>query len=296
MNDEVTSILDGVDELIERTLGLTGIPRYGKRPIKSKTAAIDLSQNGIPGNGKTLDGSNLVKSIFDRIKLNHESMGSLSPSPSNWQCRKAVEISDNNASPEKRLEKTIVNWLDDSWFNQIPTCNGMAVSKEYHRCIDLGHSVAEKQFELIELKFGKEARNFGSDNPLFALLELVEYAALYLYSRSLWTTKDTSERRKLFKDDRLMKAERIEWFVAAPAGYFRYKNQNELQQLDLGWLAIALGTGLSSVSCEQKGPKMSLQLKSISAGFEQRFNALQDAECNFFDFISGQNPPNQIFE
>jgi|SRR5258705_13590783 len=88
------------------------------------------------------------------------------------------EISWQNLSPEKTLEKAIVN-ATHNWVNQIPVASGLL--KDYdegHTCIDLGHCVSPGHYELLELKVGASA-----ETPLRAAFQIMNYGLLYCFAR-----------------------------------------------------------------------------------------------------------------
>lgn len=247
---DVTSILDGVTELIEDWLGIAGIPKFGKDPISSKTAAIELSNQGSRLNGAASDevaAAELAKSVLTKIEENHVTMGRQLRGKANWCIRRESTIANHNSSPEKRLEKLLVSNFT-MWFNQVPTCSGMAHAEEGKRCVDLGCPTASQEvggFELIELKFGDSTQNHGSDNPLYAGFEHFQYAALYIICRQLFERGQAS-----FDDLQLLTARRTDWIVWAPRGFYGYrlrsdKNANEYR---FEWLERVLSSALQSAA------------------------------------------------
>lgn len=250
---EVTSILDGVTELIEEWLGIAGVPKFGKTPLESKTAAIELSQSGGRLNGAATDqvaAAKLAKSVLTTIEKNYNTMGRQFRGESNWLVRTAPI--DNGNVFEKRLEKLLVTNLA-TWFNQVPTCSGMAHMEEGGRRVDLGCPIEPPEaggFELIELKFGDATRNFGSDNPLYAAFEHFQYAALYIICRQLL------EGGKSFKDTQLLTARRIDWIVWAPRGFYRYRLRGQANDFEYcyEWLERVLTSALQEAAKVVKDP------------------------------------------
>jgi hypothetical protein len=251
---EVISILDGVTELIEEWLGIAGVPEFKKRPIKSKKAAKKLSERGGRLNGAATDqgaAAELAKLVVTKIKKNVVTIGRQFHGGTNWKVRQAK--TDNGNRFEKRLEKLLVNNYPE-WFNQVPTCSGMAYKKEGKRSVDLGCPIEPPEiggFELIELKFGKATRNFGSDNPLYAAFEHFQYAALYIICRQLLEDGHAS-----FDDTRLLTARRIDWIVWAPQGYYRYRRQGQTNVFDYHykWLERVLTSALQELAKTLKYP------------------------------------------
>ena len=102
---------------------------------------IDLSVRGGPFGGSAVPVSpgSLIADLLKTIDENWKRAGSQSRGSRNWLLRKAAELDDRNQSAEKILEKLVVQLLGTMWFNQIPTCSGMADREEGKRSIDLGH-------------------------------------------------------------------------------------------------------------------------------------------------------------
>ena len=150
-----------------------------------------------------------------------------SPPKQNWRWQKQPYVDPATSSNEKSLEKAIVRVTGDDWVNQIPTASGLYdANHDKLRNVDLAHRIKAGEFELIELKV-------RSDNPLFATMECLKYAALFLFARLHYHPdfQTTSE---------LLSSSITHWRVLAPASYFSGWN--------LGWLEQEIGEGLCAFS------------------------------------------------
>lgn len=192
----VTSLLDGVDDLLDRFIST---PRKGQAPWyrhKSNHLGLDAS---------ALDGRAMIRAVYERICENWAGAETRVPSRQNWRWCKMLEISDRNTSPEKCLE-TIARLKGDDWVNQIPTASGVVGSEERQRNIDLGHRIRPGHYDLFELKV-------GSNTPLHAVVECMAYGVVYLFSRA--------HRAELgYEGLELIEAETIQVKVLAPSDYY----------------------------------------------------------------------------
>lgn len=164
--------------------------------------------------GSLFDGTeNLedIGEIYNRMKAN-------CPAPSSnsnelWKLRQACDISARNKSSEKMLEKAVAilacNCYMPEWFNQCPTASGIGDSaRNRHSNVDLVHwDQASKHARLIELKT-------VSDDPLYALKEVLRYGAAYVFCR-------IHEDKLPLQERSLMKARHVSLEVAAPASYYQ---------------------------------------------------------------------------
>jgi hypothetical protein len=259
------SILNGVDELIERWLGVAGIAKYGdsqkepKPKYSSKTAAIDLSKNQGPLG--TDSGANLLIKLLDRIHENWQQGGCMPPSSETWELGKELRLSPENTSQEVILERLIVRLLDEKWTNQVATCSGMIKdANEGRRSIDVVRDCGEKSFEFIELKFkdGSDGKH-GSNNPVDAAWEILEYGLLYAHAR----------RNGLRSESPLMNAEAIHLVVLAPAGWYMEAPDKPYQ---FKWLEDRINAWLRDNTFSQL-VKMDFQFQRFTEGFEKIYNA-----------------------
>jgi hypothetical protein len=217
-------IFEGVDTLIDRALRVTDVGNSTEKRYATKTSALRLQQKPYG-----FDASDLCKTILGKIEANwRNGLAEVDRfgSRENWRLEKQLYISDRNQSPEKQLEKLIVNELGADWVNQVPTASGLINSTANKHCnIDLVHILSAAEYELIELKF-------GSDYPLSAAFELLKYGIIYLFSRKVAQQLGYSREEKP-----LLFADRIHLIVLAPYQYYSGYN--------VRWLEAELSRGLA---------------------------------------------------
>lgn len=208
-------MLAGTRELIDAALGL-GVA------FDTRTAALQLSESPV-----SLNAAILFDQMYERIVRNWDR--SECRSTQLWRSFAKPDIAAHNASPEKMLEKAIVEWASD-WFNQIPAASGLLIGvEEKHRNVDLGHFVTPGHLELIELKAGPHA-----DTPLKAAFEIVGYGLLYCFARA------HRLQLALPRENRVLDARRVDLKVLAPrAVYAAYR---------LKWLGTSLDAGFQQFS------------------------------------------------
>mgnify|MGYP006271028645 CR=1 FL=1 len=237
-----SSILAGIDGLIDAWCGLSDPVRYGETPRHaSRQAAIDLSEHGGPlgSSAGSPDAAELFRQILEKSGRNHAAAGGRQASSAAWSLRKTVTLSPDSTSPEKILEKLVVQLLGDQWSNQVPTASGLVPNADTHRNVDLVHDCGDGAFEFIELKYGTADQNFGSNHPLYAAWEVVLYALLYVHAR---LNREHEDSRPL------LQAKRIHLRVLAPEGYYRYARRGDADApFDLAWLERAINKGLKSL-------------------------------------------------
>ena len=232
---ECRSILKDVNELIDIHLDLKGI---GTSPHhKHKSSCRDLTDRPRAG----LDVSVLIGKIYDKVRENWDNAKRHCKSEKNWRFEPQTGISAKNDSPEVRFERAIVSipeevWKDASnWVNQVPTVSGLVdPDADRGRRIDLVHKSGTSAYELIELKV-------ASDTPLYAAMEILKYAVLYVFCR-----QDRRVSRYIDRTRELLKAEKIHLRVLAPSIYY--------EKYDLSWLEARINSGLSSFRAERQLP------------------------------------------
>lgn len=253
------SILDGIDNLIEEWLGIDGVAEYGKSPkYSSKTAAMALSANGGPL--KTSVESNLLARLLKRIQANWEQAGCHPPSSETWELGKETWLSPENVSQEVILERLIVRLLDEKWTNQVPTCSGLIKgAQEGKRSIDLIRSCGGEEYEFIELKFkdGTDGR-YGSNNPLEAGWEIIEYGLLYAHAR----------QNKLRSESPLMNAKAVHLVVLAPMGWYQIA---PTQRYEFGWYEDLVNAWLREWDVA-KLVRMDFQFQMLTKEFDALYN------------------------
>jgi len=266
-NLKMTSILDGVDEIIDNNLQLEHPTRFGIRSPKyfTKQAYLDLSSLSGPSNPK-LRGC--VQEMMEKIRSNAE----LWQRPYNGQARdwdwvQALNVSDQSTSLEKLLEKLIVKSSEKNegsiWANQVPTCNGFEGSNA--RRIDLvrKHPDDSDAYQFIELKFGNAEQNWGSNHPLYAAFEILKYGLLYLLCR---------EKNLINEKYKLAKAKQVDLIVLAPIKW--YGTEDRL--LHFSWLVDGINDGLKMLLPDDSAIKMSFHFCGIT----------QDATEDLVTFLS----------
>ena len=133
------------------------------------------------------------------------------------------------------LERAIVATCErlgrTDWSNQVPVASGIAgPSAERRRAIDLVREAGPGHFELVELKI-------ASDTPLYAALELIGYACIWLLSRG-----ERGDDASL-----LLAADRLDAVVLAPESYYtryRLKGLETVLDTELAALGVAHGVKL----------------------------------------------------
>lgn len=228
-----TSIVKGVDDLIDSALRLKGV---GKAPQhKHQTSCRQLTKSAITG----FDASGLIAEIYEKVRQNWDNSKSHSPSKENWRFEKQKYIGDKNQSREVILERAIVNipeeiWPDAAcWVNQVPVASGLVGSDaDRRRSIDLVHKCGDKAYEFIELKV-------GSDTPLYAAMEILKYGVLYIFCR-----QDERVSKYVDRKRKLLQAEKIHLRVLAPVKYY--------EKYDLSWLEKCIKNGLADFLAQRK--------------------------------------------
>lgn len=190
------SLIEGVSEIAAKVLGVANV------------AHSSALQNLQP-----FDGPSLVSAIYDCVRRNyHESGASVNKNRSkqNWRWHSPQpQIGERNRSPEVVVERAVaaacVALCRTDWSNQIPVTSGLVEGAgDRRRAIDLVRRVGERHFQLIELKV-------GSDTPLYAVVEMLGYACLWLLAR-----EDRPSR-----PSPLLEADRVDLRVLAPAEFYK---------------------------------------------------------------------------
>ncbi|RYD64480.1 MAG: hypothetical protein EOP84_32700 [Verrucomicrobiaceae bacterium] len=191
------------------------------------------------------------------------------PSIQNWRWYDPrAEIAAHNTSPEVSLERAIVRDIKTSgrrdWSNQVPVASGIiAGSANSRRAIDLVHSTEPNRFEFVELKI-------GSDTPLYAAVEILQYGFIWLLSRRYQALLGYGGRT-------IVDATDIRLSVLAPADYYR--------GLDLSWLSGALNEGLRSL-----GERNDVQLEFAFEQFPARFKWPSETQIDVLAALDNRMP------
>jgi hypothetical protein len=246
---EPLSLFGGSERIVEDHFGLTTI--HGKRPltIDHWSALRKLDENP----PLDWDGQPLVELLHAQVARNWnrciEALTKL-PSQENWRWPyRSGYISSLNTSPEVTLERAIIAAAiadgRDDWSNQVPISSGMIGSGEKRRCVDLVHKRGAAAFDLVELKV-------GSNNPLYAAVEIIQYGLAWLISRRHRDVLGYTSRE-------LVEANDIHCQVLAPPAYYR--------GLNLRWLERGLDHGLRTLG-ERDGVRLGFEFQSLPHWFE----------------------------
>lgn len=220
-SDQPKSLLDGVEASVSGALSITS--------LRHRSVVLKL----LP-----FDGRLLVAGIFETIRQNYlasNATANKDRSKQNWRWHSLQpQIAPHNRSPEVVIERAIaaacvaLNRTD--WANQIPVASGLVEGAgDGRRAIDLARRHGEDHFELIELKI-------ASDNPLYAAVEIVGYACLWLIARN-----DRPGRSSALLD-----AERIDLTVLAPEAYYERFRVAEIEgSFDDGVRALGSEMGVA---------------------------------------------------
>jgi len=171
-------------------------------------------------------------------------------------------------SPEVALEREVVAAdTMGQWTCQMSTASGVqGPNLHKRRAIDLVRQVADDRYRFIELKV-------DSDNPLYALFEILGYGLAYLHSRkNHWSGSGPYD---------VMGASDVELVVLGPSNWYRYKTGRTAKQrlrYQLDWMSGALTQGLRSLS--GKTPSMFLSFDEFTdlGGPEATAKRIVDAD------------------
>lgn len=232
------AIFDGVDDLIDRSLGVGHIgtpPHY-----RHREAALSLSAKPA-----SFDVRALLEAITNELFRNWSVGQEIRPrraSSENWRWEKKLWISSANTSIEKRCEKLIAAQCGEDWVNQVPTASGLITGTNERHCnIDLVHRAGTHAYEFIELKY-------DDGTPLFAAFEILKYGLLYMFSRDFMKELGYSAEEKP-----VLAARSIHLRVIAPGDYYAKFHMN--------WLEEGINAGLRSFGT---GYRMDFRFESMS--------------------------------
>jgi len=243
------SILDGSGQIIDAWLGIDERWKGEREPrYCSDTSFQRLCDSA--NRPEDLNGRRLVVDLVQCIEENWRHAGQpVARGQENWRFEKQLNLTPNNPSPEVTLERSIAMLMDNSWVNQVPVASGVVGDGDQRRAIDLIHQTKGDHYEFIELKV--DAR---SGHVLRAAMEILEYGAIYMFSRK------HRERLGYPGDNRLLNAESVELCVLAPREYYG--------ECDLAWLAQAINQGLREATAGRYS--MSFQFRHFPEDFTWR--------------------------
>lgn len=234
---QAATLFSGVEDAACKALAI--------RSLRHRSALHELASRADMASG-------VVVAVFGAITRNLDvarQHGLAAASRENWRwCKPQPQIAAHNSSPEVRLERAIaaacVRAGRRDWANQVPVASGvMGSHADRRRAIDLVHKVADRHFELIELKI-------ASDTPLYAAIEIIGYGCAWLLAR---------EERGADSSP-LLGADRIDLIVLAPRGYYT--------PYSLGRLQARLDAELSALG-NQNGVRLTFRFQCLPDELDQ---------------------------
>ena len=192
--DRPTSLVDRAETEAAAMLGIAS--------LRHRSALLRLAP---------FDGAALVATIHRTIADDYVRGGASANkdlSRENWRWQTLQpRISAHNPSPEVRVERAIAAACQRlgrrDWANQVPTASGLLGStRDRRRAIDLVRRRGPRHFELIELKI-------ASDTPLYAAVEIIAHACLWLIARTDRPSRPSP----------LLDADHMDLRVLAPSAY-----------------------------------------------------------------------------
>lgn len=258
---EDKGIFCGLEKLANKYLLDPTWTRKDEKPtgFGHKTNCLRLSGDTAPD---FFEAECIVREMFERIKSNidckiatDEKKGKRSPSSANWNFsyrdKSNPEAKKESKKPEVTLERAIIQArrmpnqkFEDKWTYQMPVATGLFDSDtDKASNIDLVRKQSDGVFDLIELKI-------GSNNPLFAAVEILQYGLAYAASRQL-AQKIEYDTGKL----EILKAKQIHLCVLAPRKFYELR---KTPRYNFRWLEEGLNNALLQFS-EKYGYKMSFK-------------------------------------
>ena len=213
-----------------------------------------------------VNGQVLVKRVYEKITDNWDQLESRGKK--NWRCEPKTKSNkwNENESKEVILERLIVLTAGDDWTNQVPTCSGLTKavkprqSFDKRRAIDLAHRFEESWYEFIELKV-------GSNTPLYAAMEILQYGLLYVFYRENLTTLEPEKLTKQKKE--LLGAKGIHLRVLAPESFYYYEKDGRKYKYNLKPLERAINDGLTA-SPDARKHGMDFEFQAFPSIFDPR--------------------------
>lgn len=217
-------------------------PKYAR-----KSTAKELSQLPPP----TFDGNELITQLYQSLGKEWK------PGGKNWSWRPDDPKAEEKSSKyrEVKLERTIVQQgrqKKQDWTWQMSTASGVENSTNNKKTsIDLVRKNGDGDYTFVELKV-------ESDNPLYALFELLGYTLAYLHARN---------HDRIHSPDEcnydVLKANMIRLVVLGPERWYKYETRSKqegLKEYKLEWIAEKVVAGLQSLDVADK-PEISFTFK-----------------------------------
>jgi hypothetical protein len=195
--------------------------------LKHRGAAIERSKVPL----EALDGVALVRALCATLDGPWWQKGA-SALGRNWVWRDKVPP-HLTESKEVVLERRLVQRSSERWTCQMSTSSGLRPGvRDSRRSIDIVQHIQEDEYRFIELKV-------GSDQPLYAMFEVLGYGLLYLLARQQGQRGDGRHD--------VMAARRIELVVLGPNSWFNYKDTRAgpVSRFNFDWLEKRINEGLS---------------------------------------------------
>ena len=229
------SITHGFSCIKNAHLGLSAGNRF-----KHKKILIRLCEDQ-----PSLDGAALADDLLEKIKENwhagREATKRLG-SEENWRFKPTPHgASDDNTSAEVTFERAVVAAPGNTWANQVPTSSGLMDGRhDKRRAIDLVEQPRPGEFEFIELKLREDGKRY-EETPLYAALEILDYGALYVFSRQKASTLGYSA-----DSNEILEADRIGLRVLAPRPFYEFRKRGRgSRPFRLEWLQRAMQSAAS---------------------------------------------------
>ncbi|WP_156681099.1 hypothetical protein [Sphingomonas profundi] len=215
------SLLEGVDAAVCNALGISNLRHRSALHSLSLPEEIDLA-----------------RLVYEAVAANWSTgraADNRDRSAQNWRwCVPQPQIGAANKSPEVVLERAIaaacVALGRDDWANQVPVASGLIRgAADGRRAIDLVHMRGARHFQFVELKI-------ASDTPLYAAVELLGYASIWLLTRANPPTRPSA----------LLQADTVDLRVLAPAAYYAPFALARLEAaVDAGVRLLGAGSGVA---------------------------------------------------
>ncbi|MGA7929154.1 MAG: hypothetical protein WCA20_24535 [Candidatus Sulfotelmatobacter sp.] len=257
-------ILGGVSNIIDRLLGLDTI---GERSYthSHKEACVLLCQQQ-QKEPRYIDGSELVRLISERIAENRRLLTErripCRGERKNWRFKVQPDFK-LGVRYEISLQKAIAILLDADWANAIPTASGVTECEETARSIDLVQRLSDEEWRFVELKAlrkGSDGGN-GQQTPLFACLELLQYALIFRYSKEHYELLGYTREK-----NPIITAQKVHLEVLMTQNC--YFHNSRLGRFHIKWLDRLVNEGLSAINRQPNLVQFDFRFSEFPKEFE----------------------------